>query len=183
MDSALSNALRSRDKLLKRLAEIQRQLETVDHFLSLYERFNTSPQFELPDMDKPLVETVEQKGVEQIEDVAEVPATPLRKRGMSREALRPHIREALKQAGKPLTRGQLLRAMDQREIPVGGATDRSKNMGTIMWRLKDEFVNLDGFGYWPISEPYQPAGYSPEVTSEDPKASSNQPIIGGHREA
>ena len=32
-------------------------------------------------------------------------------------------------------------------------------MGTVMWRLKDQFVNLEGRGYWPRDIPTK--GYDP----------------------
>ena len=34
-------------------------------------------------------------------------------------------------------------------------------MGTIMWRLREHFVNLPGFGYWLRDHPYPLADYDP----------------------
>lgn len=32
-----------------------------------------------------------------------------------------------------------------------------------MWRMKDEFVRLPGYGYWMKSLPWKPAKYEPGV--------------------
>jgi hypothetical protein len=96
------------------------------------------------------------------------PSTPpTTSKGLSREQLRPHIEAVIREAGKPLTRGNLLKKLDQRGTPVGGEADRAKNMGTIMWRLKDQFINLPGYGYWIKGEPCPAAGYDPELTERD----------------
>lgn len=52
---------------------------------------------------------------------------------------------------RPMTRTELVSAMDENGIVIGG-TDKSKNMGTIIWRSK-RFTNIDGEGYWPVDLP------------------------------
>ena len=64
-----------------------------------------------------------------------------------------------------MTRGQIVTALHERHIAVGG-TDAGKNIGTIMWRLRDVFVNLDGRGYWPIDLSYEKAGYEVEDVTD-----------------
>ena len=43
-------------------------------------------------------------------------------------------------------------------------------MGTIMWRLRDRFINLEGLGYWPLdvaNERCEGLGYWPlDVANE-----------------
>lgn len=75
-------------------------------------------------------------------------------------------------AERPLKRGALLSALSKRGVKVGG-TDKSKVLGTILWRAKDQFVSLSGWGYWIKDRPYPPALYDPlKVTDsqEDPFA-------------
>ncbi|RYG91057.1 MAG: hypothetical protein EON58_19000 [Alphaproteobacteria bacterium] len=155
MDSAISNALKRREELAS-------ELEEIDQFLTLYRRFAGEEvgalQPSVVTVDTPAA-TGEQKEEEESVDADAPPSLASRKRGWSKDALRPHIEEAIRSTGKPLTRGQILRALDAKEIPVGGGYDRSKNMGTIMWRLRDRFVSLQGFGYWFRNEPYPPADY------------------------
>lgn len=62
--------------------------------------------------------------------------------------------------GHPMTRGELLQALENSGLKFVAA-DRSKSMGTTMWRLRDQFVNLDGLGYWPKDVPYPKGDYRP----------------------
>ncbi len=39
-----------------------------------------------------------------------------------------------------------------RGIPLAGK-DKSKNLGTILWRFSDRFLNILGQGYWPKDAP------------------------------
>ncbi len=169
MDSAQSNALKRRHILSQQADRIQSEIAEIDRFLALYELFRSSD----PGAQTTLFLAAEEgTGIEQKED-SEQTAPPVqtvrtgRNPGMSKEQLKPYIREAILSAGKPLTRGLLLRSLDQNGAKVGGSADRSKNLGTIMWRLKDDFVNLEGFGYWPKSEPYEPAKYHPSAIDTD----------------
>lgn len=155
MDRALANAMKRRDELRAEIAEIE-------HFLSLYNRFSASGGGE--EAPSQAEKSEEQKGAESAPatradgDGGESETPAVRQRGWPKERLKPYIKAAIATAERPLTRGELLRAMQRENIPVGG-TDQSKNMGTILWRLKDDFVNLDGYGYWPRELDYEPAGY------------------------
>lgn len=33
----------------------------------------------------------------------------------------------------------------------------------MRWRMKDKFVNIDGYGYWPSDVPFAAAGYDPNA--------------------
>jgi len=68
-------------------------------------------------------------------------------------------RAALLAAERPLKRGALLAALVKRGVKVGGS-DKSKVLGTTLWRAK-EFVSLPGWGYWLKDRPYAPALYDP----------------------
>ena len=61
-------------------------------------------------------------------------------------------RETLLDNGRPLKRGALVRAMERRGVTLVGS-DKAKNLGTILWRHRDSFVNIDGHGYWPADVP------------------------------
>lgn len=174
MDKAVENALARR-------AQLRRELEEVEGFLALYDRFKSlgSAQATLGIIAPATVTPVagpapsfasidrenEDPGGAKEEQSPPSPPQAAGK-GLSREELRPHIEAIIREAGRPLTRGNLLRKLDQRGTPVGGRADRAKNMGTIMWRLKEHFVNLPGYGYWLQNEPYPPLGYVPESLSD-----------------
>lgn len=172
MDKTIANAMQRR-------SELQRELHEIEKFLQLYQKFSAMP---LPSSNvlysattvasvsnayapAPLEQMWGEGEPKQEHGVAE--ASPAPHKGLGREELRPHIEAVIREAGKPLTRGVLLRKLDQRGTPVGGQADRAKNMGTIMWRLKDHFVNLPGYGYWIKGEACPEADYDPELTEQD----------------
>jgi hypothetical protein len=87
------------------------------------------------------------------ENVAEPPALPQRVRGaLSPEQIARAARDTLLELGRPMKRGALARAMEARQIPLAGK-DKSKNLGTILWRHPAMFVTLDKLGYWPKDVP------------------------------
>lgn len=53
---------------------------------------------------------------------------------------------------RPMTRGQLLTALENKGV-VLVAKDPAKNLGTVLWRFRDEFENIPGRGYWPKDVP------------------------------
>lgn len=83
-------------------------------------------------------------------------------------------REAILDAGRPLTRKLLLRRLAILGVRIGGA-DPLKNVGTKMWRARDKFVNLDRFGYWPSDVPNPDHGYDPTVNT--PPAGAGETTI------
>ena len=58
--------------------------------------------------------------------------------------------------GHPLTRGQLVRRIEQAGHRIVGG-DKNKVFGTNMWR-SGRFWNIKGAGYWPRNVPV-PSGY------------------------
>ncbi|BDA86362.1 hypothetical protein Sa4125_39040 [Aureimonas sp. SA4125] len=67
-----------------------------------------------------------------------------------------HARAFILNAGRPLTRGELLRKFDEEGIPIVGR-DRAKVLGTTIWRLdRDDgrpAFNNTPRGYWPSDVP------------------------------
>ncbi|WP_152046743.1 hypothetical protein [Aureimonas psammosilenae] len=74
-------------------------------------------------------------------------------------------RETLLAEGKPMKRGQLVRAILKRGLPLAGR-DPSKNLGTILWRHRDQFINLEHLGYWP-RDIALPGAYDPSKPPEE----------------
>ena len=148
-DRAYQNALRRREKLKKELAD-------VDLFISLYQMFKgdsttveAAPKPLPPAPPKPRVKT-----------------STRQRRGLAKETLSPIIKDILMAHGRPMTRGHLVNALRSRDISITG-TNPGKNMGTTMWRLRNEFINIEGQGYWPVDEPCEAVGYKPGATNSD----------------
>lgn len=72
-----------------------------------------------------------------------------------------HVREALLAAGRPMKRGALVKELENRGVPLVGK-DKNKNLGTILWRHPDQFVSLDGLGYWVKDVPLEGVYTPPE---------------------
>jgi hypothetical protein len=60
-------------------------------------------------------------------------------------------KEVLRKNRRPMRRRELLLELENMGLRIGGQ-DKSKNLGTILWRHQKEFVNLGGRGYWLVSE-------------------------------
>ena len=76
-----------------------------------------------------------------------------------------YAREIILESGRPMKRGRLVRALEARGVPLAG-TDKNKNRGTILWRHRDQFVNLPNLGYWP-RDVRLPDIYDPETYKGD----------------
>ncbi len=61
-------------------------------------------------------------------------------------------RAEILKVGRPMTRGELVGAFEEAGIPLAGG-DKAKNIGTILWRFREEFLNVPGQGYWPKDVP------------------------------
>lgn len=144
MDRAYTNAV-------KRRRELQAELEEIDGFLELWKRYaGTEPEQTLDQQSGAPQETGPTNGT-----TPKAPRTDLRI-----EEMAPIIREALLKHGRPMTRGKLVPALASKGVLIGGVKP-ARNMGTIMWRLRDLFTNIEGQGYWPKGEPCQVVGYVP----------------------
>jgi hypothetical protein len=73
------------------------------------------------------------------------------------------VEKLLRERGQPMTRGQIARALVQRGLSLAG-TNVNKNVGTILWRHRDRFVNLERMGYW-LADVALPGIYEPPATS------------------
>ena len=53
----------------------------------------------------------------------------------------------IRDAGHPLTRGEIAERFALRDVALPGE-DKPRYIGTIMWRNKAKFINIEGRGYW-----------------------------------
>ena len=81
----------------------------------------------------------------------------------AREIFRDVFERHIRARGKPLTRIDLLNLIEEDPnsppLPEGTQDEKAKYLGTLLWRNRDQFKNLSGYGYWLKSEDYAPAGY------------------------
>ncbi len=53
----------------------------------------------------------------------------------------------IRSVGRPMQRGELVLAFEARDFEIP-AKDKARYLGTIAWRNKSKFVNIEGQGYW-----------------------------------
>ncbi|MCE4226771.1 hypothetical protein HCU64_23805 [Methylobacterium sp. C25] len=128
---------RSYYEVLQRRRELQEELRVLNEIIHGYERLkelrsgNAARTVEASSDDKPR----------------------LRERNVySPRQLANFARAEILKRGRPMTRGELLDAFESEGIPLAGR-DKARNLGTIMWRFREEFENVPGRGYWPKDVP------------------------------
>lgn len=152
-DIAYTNALRRRRQL-------QAEMKEIDNFLELWKRYAGTEPEHSDSTDTPRIRR---------RITRNAGAKPRKKTLLTNEQLAPIVRDILIAEGHPMTRGMLVAALVDSGFTVGGVQP-NRNMGTIMWRLRDRFTNIEGEGYWPKDLPYASANYSPEGEDEPAKA-------------
>lgn len=67
------------------------------------------------------------------------------------------MQRIIREVGRPMTRGELVEAFERRDVQIPFA-DKGRYIGTIAWRHKGMFRNIEGRGYWlpEISLPEEP---------------------------
>jgi hypothetical protein len=138
-----------KDRLLKALESCDKAIATVDKAIEvsaeLREKIGPDLMEILKDIEFPvlpqLVEPTKEEGTLSPQEVAE------------------RAKDVILEAGRPMKRGELVRALAARNVPLAGK-DKNKNLGTILWRRSHQFVNLGTLGYWvkgvPLAGVYDP---------------------------
>lgn len=144
---------------LKRREVLKRELKKLNDFIELYEEiFGTEAERVYPSLPFPPSATP-------LESHAKPQGGGFRRKNPPRHIIGKRAREVILARGAPMARGDLLKGLADKGMTIQAA-DPSKAMGTIMWRLRKQFVNFDGYGYWPKDVPYPPLNYQPEEEAE-----------------
>jgi hypothetical protein len=122
-------------KAVNRKKELENELAEVQLFLLLYERFSDGTEREHAEAK------ADSNGVEPTPDTEDFP----RPRG-NPDIVAGMAEAVLKDVGRPMTRGELAREIENRGLTLPGG-DKAKYVGTILWRKDKKFVNA-GQGYW-----------------------------------
>lgn len=121
------------EKARKRLAILETEAEQIRAFIHMYEKLAGDEDVSSASQPRNLDDSPALAGSKVSK------SSP----GEIVEAAKTMMRE--KQ--RPLTRSDLVRLLTFRGLKIAG-TDKSKNVGTIIWRSK-QFENVEGKGYWP----------------------------------
>lgn len=124
MNPAISNAL-------KRKKELERELKEIAQFLRMHKRFAGR----------------DSSSVKQENDaVPELALLKVKRRGKPRQ-LASIMEGILRQRGEPMTRGELALEVENTGHVIP-SDDKARYLGTILWRHKRKFENIEGKGYW-----------------------------------
>jgi hypothetical protein len=143
------------DEAHNELEFIKDEIQKIDVFLQLWKQYAKTEGEQGEEVEA----TPERPNIRRIIDRIE----KYQAKRLSRKEYAQKSREIILENGEPMTRGELVVAFRDKGLHIGG-TDKRKNMGTIMWRLRDKFVNIEGRGYWPKDVAYEAVGYEPEGT-------------------
>jgi hypothetical protein len=161
-ETALQNALARRAALLQ-------ELEKLDSFIELYHELSRGSDMDKSSEPAPSGMTL---GPSLITSGRVFVAGHTRVRPRS---LAPMVREILLEQGRPMTRTQITEALRAKNITMP-SPDEARYLGTILWRFRDEFINIEGEGYWPRDIPCQAVEYVPTEIEE---AFNSTPAEGG----
>ena len=53
----------------------------------------------------------------------------------------------IRELGKPVQRGEMVERIEAKGVKIW-SDDKPRYIGTVLWRDKDRFVNIEGEGYW-----------------------------------
>lgn len=126
----------------KKAAELEREAKELRQFIATYEALSGEKSGENA---ASIADTQPDHADNSGPQVAD---SPPRKRGDKPSRIVSAAISAVTERGEPMTRSQLVKALENEGLVIGG-TDKNKNMGTILWRSK-KFENVEGKGYWPI---------------------------------
>jgi hypothetical protein len=126
---------------LTKRAKLQAEIDIIDRYLDLHRQIFG-----------------EIKTTVLVGDRVEAEVIPAEKREKAQplndpDAIVEAMRSILSIADEPMTRGQLRSALSSRGIIVH-SKDVSKYLGTLLWRNKNHFINIEGQGYWLTSRTF-----------------------------
>ena len=135
----------------KRLAWLRSEIARVERFISDYNEFAGGTE---PDHGDPLKLAVDTgvRGNVSANQPVDNSAGLAGRRKVRPEEIAQIIERVIREVGAPMTRGQLVEALERRDVWLP-ATDKPRYLGTIIWRNKGTFVNIEGRGYWLRGEP------------------------------
>lgn len=57
------------------------------------------------------------------------------------------MERVIRERGEPMSRGEIVEALERRDVEIP-AQDKARYVGTLAWRKKGTFMNIEGRGYW-----------------------------------
>jgi reverse gyrase len=132
----------------KRLAALRAEAKEIERFIEMYERFEggnvSGPCFSVIDHSR---ETYPQNSVNSLPVDNVDNSVQAERTGPRPTEIADMMERMIREVGRPMTRGEIVKAFDMRDFEIP-AKDKSRYLGTIAWRNKGKFINVNGLGYW-----------------------------------
>jgi hypothetical protein len=152
MASPLENAM-------KRLAILREEVARVEQFIRDYHAFSLADSLSVTDL---MNDHTVDGNVSGEPDALSVDKYWPEGKKMRPDEIARLIERVIREVGQPMTRGQLVEALGRRDVDMAAA-DKARYIGTIIWRHKAVFKNIEGRGYWLRGEPVPaliPSGFA-----------------------
>lgn len=141
METALDNAL-------KRKKELEDELARVNQFIQMYDQFSGM------NLENPATPSLLDSAGRIVRATQK-----LKQRGRPADFAR-LIRAILSQSGHPMARGELISILEGGGHSIPSA-DKQRYIGTVLWRNRNDFINIKDKGYWLRNLPCPAIGYDP----------------------
>jgi hypothetical protein len=171
-DRALANAEKRRDDLAARinkwnqeLEDFRKELTSVQEFIDAWYRFAGSEQSEVADLWK---HTGHPQGavyaIQAPDPSLPAPTALPPRKNPERAVVGLKAKEIILDLRRPVPRNELFSELERRGIKIHGK-DPEMVLSTMMWRMQDQFVRLQGLGYWLRDVPWPLANYEPKASA------------------
>lgn len=176
-DTALENAMRSRDELAAKVNKAQQQIDDwrreiaeAEAFINSWHRWagTESPIPAASQRASVLEPNPAEAGLAHAEDAENRPQEEGRKRPMGnskKEDVAAEVRKIIEERGRVVPRKELLPELIRRGYTIEG-TDPDMVLSTMLWRAGNAagVVRVGRAGYWLIEKDWPEANYYPQVT-------------------
>lgn len=143
------------ERARKRQAELKAELEKINRFLALYDELHAQ------------LGTDTEHSETQSKPIRRSVSGPVkRRRGVRPQDIASAVVRIIRDTGRPMVRGEIADAVEAGGIKIP-SKDKPRYIGTVLWREKERFVNIERLGYWLVGEDCPAVGY---VAADDPNA-------------
>lgn len=150
-DKALKHAEDERDDLANKIAEFERLLPVYRERKAKAERF-IADWYEYAGLEVPeKSDATDAKVLIARDDNSLAPRKRTRPKNPAKEHVAAVVCEIIRERGSPQMRADLFDALAKRGVAIQGK-DPQMVLSTMLWRMGDVIVRLQGGGYWPAED-------------------------------
>jgi hypothetical protein len=155
------------DNARKKLHELKLEIARIERFIREYAEFSDRTGVEQTAAYSPQTEGNLSTEVSHVDN----PRLARERIGPTPTEIVGTMERMIREVGRPMTRGEIVEAFARRDIEIP-AQDKSRYVGTLAWRHKSKFINVEGRGYWLRGEMI--VGDKPQVMQDPPEEHSDE---------